>query len=142
MQWFKDFKAAAATKIARFKNKTFSDAAMATCALMAAADGSVDAAERKKVVGLIGANELLQVFDAADLGKTFLAFCDKAGDEFARLDALSAVRKLKSDNAAADTCVRIAIIIANADGNFDEKEKAVVRELCTVLGLSAETYLA
>ena len=41
------------------KSGAFRDAAMAMCALIAAADGNVDAEERRKVAALIGTNEVL-----------------------------------------------------------------------------------
>lgn len=141
MQWFNDFVAGAKKKVAQFNNSKFKEAAMATCALIAAADGSVDAKEKAKVISLIQNNELLQVFEASSLGKLFAEYCDKASNEFARLDLLSIVRKLKGDEGASDTALRVALIIANADGNFSDEEKTVVKELCAALGLSADNYL-
>ena len=49
------------------KSGAFRDASMAMCALVAAADGSVDPSERRKVAQLIGSNEVLQNFPALDL---------------------------------------------------------------------------
>ena len=141
-QWFSDFSETAKTKLSQWNNATFKDGCMATCALIAAADGHVDASERSKVAKLIAQNELLQPFGGEELRKTFEAFCDKAGDEFARLDLLNVVRKLKPNEGQADTAIKIALIIANADGDFDDKEKVVVKELCGVLGLPAAEYLA
>lgn len=139
-QWFNDFYASASTRIAQFNNSTFKDAAMATCALIAAADGSISAEEKKKVAGLIGNNELLKVFNATELRDSFLRFADMAVDDFARLDLLNAVRKLKGNEAQADTALKIALIIANADGTFSEAEKKVVAELCGVLGVPSAPY--
>ena len=141
-QWWNDFSAQAQTKLAQWNNSTFKDGCMAVCALIAAADGKVDATERTKVAKLIAANELLQVFDGSELKNTFDAFCDKAGDEFARLDLLNVVRRLKGNDAQADTALKIALIIANADGDFADSEKVVVRELCGALGLAATEYLS
>lgn len=141
LQWLKDFTAQAQTKLAQFNNATFRDAVMATCALVASADGTVDSQERSKVAALIQKNELLQVFNGSDLKASFLAYCDKAGDEFARLDVVNVVRKLKGNEAQADTALKIALIIANADGNFDDSERKVVKDLCSVLSLPVTEYL-
>lgn len=140
-QWLEDFKRSAAQKVAQFKNSTFRDASMATCALIAAADGQVDASEKSKVAALISKCELLQCFDGSELKKVFEAACDKAGDEFSRIDLLRTVGKLHNTPEQADTCIRVALIIANADGDFSEPEKVVVRELCQTLGLSAAGYV-
>jgi tellurite resistance protein TerB len=141
MQWFKDFAAAAKTKMAQFNNSTFKDATMAACALIAAADGTIAAEEKSKVAKLIGGNELLSVFNAIDLRDTFLKFADQATDEFKRLDVLSVVRKLKPNAEQSETAVKIALIIANADGVFDDSEKKVVREICGALGLPTADYV-
>jgi tellurite resistance protein TerB len=141
MNWFQQFRADMKQKVARYNNSTFKDAAMGTCALIAAADGSVDASERAKVVSLIANTEALQVFESTALGQLFKDYCDKATNEFARFDVLKAVGKLRSDPAAADVCIRVALIVANADGDFSAPEQKVVRELCGVLGLPAADYL-
>jgi tellurite resistance protein TerB len=141
MQWFRDFQAQAQKKIAQFMNATFRDASMATCALIAAADGSVDKSERAKVVSLIKSSEMLSSFDGSELGQLFEDFCDKAEGDFTRIDLLRKVGKLKGSESA-DTCIRVALVIANADGNFDDTEKKVVGELCSVLGLKTEDYLS
>jgi tellurite resistance protein TerB len=138
-QWLNDFKASAAQSLARFNNSTFRDAAMACCALVAASDGKVDASEKTKVANLIGANEMLKVFNAVELRATFEKFCEMAGDDFARLDLLSAVRKLKTNAEQAEYALKVALIIANADGSFSDSEKRVVKELCDVLGLPASS---
>ena len=46
------------------KSGAFRDASMAMCALVAAADGTVDPSERQRVAQLIATNEVLQNFDA------------------------------------------------------------------------------
>jgi tellurite resistance protein TerB len=141
MQWLQDFMSTAKTKVAQFNNSTFKNAAMATCALIAAADGSVSPEERKKVAGLIAHNELLSPFNATELRDLFLGYCDQATDDFSRIDLLNVVRKLKGNDAQTDTALKVALIIANSDGDFAESEKKVVAELCGVLGVPTSNYL-
>lgn len=141
MSWFDDFVATAKSKVAQFNNANFKNAAMAVCALIAAADGTIDASEKKKVAALISKNEMLSVFSGAELGQLFNGFCDKATDDFSRLDLLNLVRKLKGHDDQADTALRVALVIANADGVFSDDEKKVVSELCQVLGLASSAYV-
>ena len=47
------------TKAGQFKNKEFANGSMAMCALIAAADGSIDAAEQAKTMSLIRSNSVL-----------------------------------------------------------------------------------
>ena len=96
MKWFSDFYAGAKQKMAQLNNSTSMHGIMGTCALIAAADGSVSAEEKTKVAALIAKNDLLKVFEAATLRDTFLGYCTKAADEFERLDVLNVVRKLKA----------------------------------------------
>ncbi len=140
MQWLKDFAASAKTAVAQYNNTNFKNATMAVCALIAAADGTVSSDEKSKVANLIGKNEMLSVFQASDLKTIFLEGCTKAEDDFARLDLLSAVRKLKGNDDQADLALKIALIIANSDGDFSDAEKRVVKELCGVLGLDVANY--
>ncbi len=112
---------------------------MAVCALIAAADGSIDPSEKTKVAGFIGKNEMLQVFDPTELRDIFLKDCDLASDEFSRLELFKTVRKLKGTENA-DMAVKVALIIANADGDFADSEKVVVKEICQTLGLNPNTY--
>ncbi len=140
--WFSDLSTGMKSRYAQLNNKVFKNAAMATCALIAAADGKVDDSEKSKVANLIAKNELLQAFKAVELRDLFLGYCDMAADEFARLDLLNVVAKLKKNPEQADTAVKIALIIANADGVFSDDEKAVVKEICLKLGLVYANYVS
>jgi tellurite resistance protein TerB len=84
---------------------------------------------------------MLKVFNAGELGKLFEDNCTKAANEFARLDLINTVAKLKGNELQADAAMKVAVIIAKADGNFAEKEKVVVGELCGALGLNPAHYI-
>lgn len=141
MQWLKDRYADAATSLAKYNNAPFKNALMATCALIAAADGDVSKEERAKVVKLIQGNEKLAVFDVEELRELFLGYVGQAGDEFRRINVLNVVAKMKGRDEEAETCLGVAMIIANADGTFDAKERAVVAEICGRLGLPVERFV-
>jgi tellurite resistance protein TerB len=96
LQSLQDFTASAKSKMAQYNNANFKNATMAVCALIAAADGDIEAEEKTKVAKLIGSNELLQAFNATELRETFLSYCDKATDEFSRLDLLNLDRSLRT----------------------------------------------
>lgn len=124
---------------AKYKSLDFRDGVLAISALVAAADKEVKAEEREKVKRLIMSNEALGHFTPSDLGKQFEAYVPKALDEFGVLDLETIVRKLRG-KPEADMAVKIAIIIANSDGEFAESEKVVVRSIIKVLGLDVATY--
>lgn len=124
------------------KSGAFRDASMAMCALVAAADGTVDASERRRVAQLIATNEVLQNFDAADLQRRFDAHLDKlaADFDFGRVSVLQEIAKAKKKPAEARAVVQIGIVIGGADGDFDKTEQGVVREACFALDLPPHEF--
>jgi tellurite resistance protein TerB len=137
-----DMSAQLKTKTGQFKNKEFANASMAMCALIAAADGSIDNAERVKVSALITSNEALKVFPAQELTQKFDFYASKlqSNFDFGKLEATGTIAKLKAKPDQARAVIQIGIIIGGADGNFDDYEKAAVREACHTLGIAAAEF--
>ncbi|MET8395901.1 tellurite resistance TerB family protein [Streptomyces anthocyanicus] len=124
------------------KSGAFRDASMAMCALVAAADGTVDASERQRVAQLISTNEVLQNFPADDLRRRFEENLDKLTADFAfgKVGILQEIAKTKKKPAEARAVVQIGIVIGGADGDFDKDERAVVREACYALDLPPHEF--
>ncbi|WP_063734485.1 tellurite resistance TerB family protein [Streptomyces sp. RTd22] len=124
------------------KSGAFRDASMAMCALVAAADGSIDPSERHRVAQLIATNEVLQNFPADDLRSRFDAYLDKLtmDFDFGKVSVLQEVAKAKKKPAEARAVVQIGIVIGGADGDFDATERAVVREACFALELDPAEF--
>ena len=125
------------TRAGQFKSKEFANASMAMCALIAAADGSIDPEERRKTEGFIRSNEALKVFETQELVDKFNWYAGKLEKdfEFGKVEAIATVGKLKSKPGAARTVIEVGIIIGGADGNFDDYEKKAVREACNAVGI-------
>ncbi|MFR0356085.1 tellurite resistance TerB family protein [Streptomyces sediminimaris] len=124
------------------KSGAFRDASMAMCALVAAADGTIDPAERQRVAQLIATNEVLQNFPADDLRRRFEENLDKLTADFAfgKVSVLQEVAKAKKKPAEARAVIQIGIVIGGADGDFDKTEQAVVREACFTLDLPPHEF--
>jgi tellurite resistance protein TerB len=133
---------AAMAKAKDFKSGAFRDSTMAMCALIAAADGSVDAEERRKVAALISQNEVLKNFPADQLQQIFNDNVDKLmrDFDFGKVSILQEIAKVRKKEDEARAVIQIGIIIGSADGKFDEDEKKVVREACHSLGLSPAEF--
>lgn len=143
MKWLNDFLTSAKGKLRQYNNSAFKDAAMAAAALMTVADGKVDQAEVDSVAKLIAVNETLSVFPAEELGELYRSNCAKASDPFARLDLIKKLSGVSKVPGAGDMIARIAIIIANQDGNFADSEKKVFKsDICNPLSLNPEDYLS
>ncbi|MFI9028214.1 tellurite resistance TerB family protein [Streptomyces sp. NPDC053560] len=123
------------------RSGAFRDASMAMCALVAAADGIIDPAERRRVAQLIATNEVLQNFAADDLQRRFEGNLDRLAPDFRAGTAavLHEVAKVKKPSEAR-AVVQIGIVIGVADGEFVESEQAVVREACRTLGLAPREF--
>ncbi|MGW3146095.1 tellurite resistance TerB family protein [Streptomyces sp. NPDC001177] len=124
------------------KSGAFRDASMAMCALVAAADGTVDPSERQRVAQLIATNEVLQNFPADDLRRRFEDNLNKLTADFAfgKVSVLQEVGKAKKKPAEARAVIQIGIVIGGADGNFDKEEQAIVREACFTLELPPHEF--
>lgn len=124
------------------KSGTFRDASMAMCALVTAADGTVDPAERRRVASLITTNDALGNFPADDLQRRFDDYLNKlqADFDFGKVGILQEIAKVKKKPAEARAVIQIGIVIGGADGNFDDSEKRVVRDAVFAVGLSPSEF--
>lgn len=141
MNWLKENTAGARAKlsaeVSKFKNRAFMEAVVSGCALVAAADGSIDASEKQKMAGFIERADELKHFD---MRQVIEVFQKTAGDfEFdhaiGKATALKTISKIKGNVEQARLLVRIVCAIGAADGDFDAKERAVVSEIARELDL-------
>jgi tellurite resistance protein TerB len=130
------------TKVGQFKSKDFAEASMATCALIAAADGSIDASERSKTAAFIASNDVLSAFDAGTLRDSFDRYCTKltADYDFGKIEALQAIGKLRTKPDQARAVVQVGVLVGGADGDFDAHEVRAVREVCQAVGLDPTEF--
>lgn len=129
-------------QVIRFTNRTFLDAVVAGCALVAAADGTIDPAEKQKMVGFIQHSSELKVFTTAEV---IAAFQESASAfefdfEIGKIEALKKVARLKGNPEACRTMVRVCCIIGASDGNFDADEKKAVAGICKAVGLEPAEF--
>ncbi|RLU85843.1 Tellurite resistance TerB [Streptomyces griseocarneus] len=143
---FKDSAATMQGQLVAKKNELksggFRDASMAMCALVAAADGSIDASERQRVASLIATNDVLQNFPADDLQARFNDYCQKltADFDFGKVSVLQTIGKVAKKPTEARAVIQIGIVIGGADGDFDKEERLVVREACFALGINPAEF--
>lgn len=140
--WFNQQKTSLQESVTRYKNKDFLEAIVAGCALVAAADGKIDASEKQKMMGFIERSDALKVFDMKDVIKRFTSYTESFDFDYTigKAVALQAIVKLKGKDDAARLLIRVCCAIGLADGDFDDKEKASVREICGELGLNPSEF--
>jgi len=146
LDWLKTNVAAAretlSNEVTKFKNREFMDAVVAGCALVAAADGNINSAEKQKMTGYIQNSGELKVFDLKDVIQSFQEICGKFefDAEIGRAEALKTIGKLRGKDEAARLLVRVCCAIGGSDGSFDDKERAVCRSICVELGLNGADF--
>lgn len=130
------------TEVSKHKNRKFMEATTASCAMVAAASGGVTSEEKQKMTSFISQSPELKVFNLTDVIASFNDSVGKFEFDFqiGQAEALKTIGKIKGDNGAARLLVRVACAIGASDGDFDEKEKAACRLICTELGLSPADF--
>ena len=129
-------------EIGRYTNRKFLEAMCAMAAMVSYADGDCSSSEKQKLFAFIERSPELKVFKAAEVIAGFKKYADQFEFDSAigAAEALKAIGALRGDEGSARMLVRVGIMIGGADGNFDEKEKAVVRTICKELGLPASDF--
>lgn len=126
----------------KFKNRAFMEAVVNGCALVAAADGEIDASEKQKMAGFIERAEELKHFEMRQVIEVF----QKAAGDFefdhgiGKASALKVIGKIKGIDDQSRLLVRVVCAIGAADGDFDAEEKAMVAEIARELGLDPAEF--
>ncbi|OKH86687.1 MULTISPECIES: tellurite resistance TerB family protein [Thalassospira] len=146
LNWLKENAAQARSKLtaeaSKFKNRAFMEAVVNGCALVAAADGSIDSSEKQKMAGFIERADELKHFDMRQIIDVF----QKAAADFefdhgiGKASALKTISKIKGNDEQARLLVRVVCAIGAADGDFDPQEKAMVAEIARELGLNPADF--
>ncbi|MEC0232048.1 tellurite resistance TerB family protein [Paenibacillus alba] len=136
--WFSSAKTGLTDQVKKFQNKDFLDAVVAGCAIVAAADGSIGNAEKEKMVAYITRSEELKVFEVSNVIARFNHFAGSF--EFSNIvgkqEALKVIAKFNNKPEVGRIIIAVCCAIGAADGDFDENEKRVVRDICTTLNLN------
>ncbi|MFJ3582665.1 tellurite resistance TerB family protein [Streptomyces sp. NPDC090127] len=127
---------------AELKSGAYRDASMAMCALVAAADGSVDPAERQHVESLIVQNDVLSNFPPEQLRQRFNKHVDQLTANFpqGKAEALQEIAKAAKKPTEAKAVVQTGFVVAGADGYIAPAEEQILREACGVLNLSPQLF--
>lgn len=129
------------TEITKYKSRDLLDAILAGSALVAYADGTVSSEEKQKLMGYLRTSDQLSVFDQNDVIKTFQKYVEKF--EFDATigtgEVMTAVAKFKG-KPQAQLVIRVCCAIGAADGDFDDKERSVVRRMCSELALNPADF--
>lgn len=125
-------------------NKDFLEAVCAACALVAAADGDIEESEKRKVVSIITGHATLgKLYQQNVIEQTADVMFKRAKDVSGRQQLARELDDIKGrpDGVAmAEDVYLIALDIANADGEVEPQEDAVLKKIATRLGVDAGKF--
>jgi chromosome partitioning protein len=124
------------------RNRSLLDAAMATSALVATADGEVSFAARHRVDEVLENVDALTAFDVHTAIDVFMAFVDDVRNrpEDGGLRALRAVSAVAGNAEDARVVLRIACAVGRANGGYSPQSIARIRETAEALGLATPDF--
>ena len=119
------------------RHRSFVDAAMAACAMVALADEDHRLAEltaRDRVLHHLNDEKPIDVGRAVGAYERYsdLLQSDPGAGRKALMDIVAG---LKGDQAKSERLINVCLAIGRADQQFSARERAVVEDICTTLGL-------
>lgn len=144
VEWANTQKRKAQELFNRYKSQDVLEAVVAACALVAMADGYLDASERQKMIEFVHQSEELRVFDTTKVIQKFNMFVSRIENDrmMGRAEAFRALGKIRTKPEIARLVASYCIAIGYADGNFDNNEKQMVSDICRELGLNPAEFLS
>lgn len=118
------------------------EAVCASAALVAASDGSIDDKEIEATIKSVTANEALNTaFDARQIEGSMQKMLDRAGG--GRVGQMNLFKELDDIAGNPDDCEMVlltAMDIADADGEVDAAETAMIEKIAKRLSLNLANY--
>ena len=129
-----------ADEINRYNDKAFLKAAMAGCALTAAADDEVLMSEHYRIDELLAKDPVLRHLDtqkAIDILYDYIYAVRTEGDTARRI-LHGKVQRMAGDMKKSRTLLRVAYLVILADHEIRDSEREEFRRLARTLGLEPE----
>lgn len=119
-------------------------AAMASCALVAHADGAISFSERIRLDAILDTLDELKVFDPHEGVEMFVNFVDelRADPISGRQRALDAIKPFARDRHATELLMDICVSIAVADGPAYPAEVVAMDAVSRTLGLPSGRHIS
>lgn len=132
---------AATAEVKKIENRDLMEAIVAGSILIAAADGDISESEMVTLEKLISSNDALTHF-GAEISKTmgkFEAMMD-AGPRLGKMKVLKEIADIKNNPEEAEEVFLTMVTIAESDGEIDDKEMAILKEVGMKLGVRLSDY--
>lgn len=126
--------------VRHFSNRDFLKAAMAVCALVAAADDEVTPSEHRRIEQALKTEPALKELETEKAIDTLYQYIYalRSGQPAAAEVLSNKVARLAGSRKRARTLMRLAYLVMLADGVVRDKERAEFRRLCHLLDLEPQ----
>lgn len=140
--FFKKKAAAVAVTASKVQNKDLMEAIVAGSILVAYADGNCSDDEMEALQLIIESNDNLKHF-GSEIGQTIDKYSAmyEGGKRLARIKLMKELTDISADEEQKIEAFVIAIEIADADGEIDEDEMKVLKQIGKAYGLNPDTYI-
>ncbi|GBC60702.1 tellurium resistance protein terB [Desulfonema ishimotonii] len=120
------------------RKRGFLEAIAAACAMVAAADGIVRPEEMAKLLEFIRIDDTLKEFDSTEVIGAFERYIETLDFDFriGKEKAFKAIRAVERRSGEARILILVCRAIGEADDDFDNSQRYVVRQICETLGFS------
>lgn len=133
----------AARDISKFEKKDLMEATVGIAILVMYADGSAKDSERSKIQRILANTPALTNY-GPEVQSTFNRYdslCSEVGYMAARVQILREIKQCQGDQHEMEDVLVTGLTVALADGEMDEKEDAILREVAGVFGMRLEDFL-
>ncbi len=126
----------------KYKSKSFLNAALGGSALIAMADGTIDAQEKTKMMAFIENNDALSIYENSEVVQTWEDYIStlEMDTDIGEAKAMSALGKIKGKDEQARLVLRMVCAIGASDGDFDADEQKVAAKIALELGLNPSDF--
>ena len=129
------------SRLSRHRNRPFLRAAMAACALVSTASGSVSFRQRVRLDLVMETLDALKVFDPHEGVELFNGFVDTLrtdSEEGHRLTRELVSTEVSEDPQKARLLVRVCLAVSERDGSIPPPEQHEIEALCRWIGVAPE----
>ena len=139
---FKKKTAEVKANLHKVENRDLMEAIVAGAILVSYADGDCSAEELETLQGIIESNDNLKHF-GSEIGQTIdkYSLMFESGARLAKMKLMKELKDVAGSEEQKEEAFIIAIEIADADGEIDDKEVAILREIGKQFGLNPDAYI-
>lgn len=133
--------AEAKAELKKIENRDLMQAICGAALLIAAADGEIEASETAKLEAVIRSLPAMAHF-GSEISQTVQRFTDQlnAGFLLGKTQIMREIKECKHSAQDGEDIFVVALTIAQADGEVDEKEMAVMAQIGRELGINPRDY--